>query len=125
MPGSLHGFNGPEVVSRFSELAGLWQAPPQNAKKKNTPASTLRLAEQKQRSPGICATLPAANGRNNSELLRPRDPVRRQLKGPCDYLMREARAVRFSARSVLGFRQDEIVELGRFVRFHASVLFLC
>jgi len=53
MPASLHGFNGPEVVSRFAELAGLWQAVPQNAKKKTTPASALRLAWQKQRRPDI------------------------------------------------------------------------
>jgi hypothetical protein len=54
MPASLHGFNGPEVVSRFAELAGLWQAVPQNAKKKTTPASALRLAWQKQRRPDMC-----------------------------------------------------------------------
>ena len=67
MPGSLHGFNGPEVVSRFAELAGLWQAAPQNAKKKSAPASALSLAEQKERRFDMCATLPARERRNNSK----------------------------------------------------------
>jgi hypothetical protein len=45
MPGTLHGFNGPDIASRFAELAGLWQATPQKAKKRPAPAS-----EQNQRS---------------------------------------------------------------------------
>jgi hypothetical protein len=38
MPGSLQGFKGPEVVSLFAEVSGLWQAPPQTAQKSNAPA---------------------------------------------------------------------------------------
>jgi hypothetical protein len=58
MPGSLHGCNGPRFVSRFPDVSGLWQAPPQTAKKMSAPAivQSLGTAPRYRPRPGQTIT---------------------------------------------------------------------
>ena len=74
MPGSLHGFNGPEFVSRFAEDSGLWQAPPQTAKKMSAPAIVQSLSTG--------ATLPTAALANKQRPPKKNPVLKRQrLRG--------------------------------------------